>query len=35
MGKTDQSDRGDEEVTKVEAIVGTVGLLDDLVVKVV
>ena len=35
VGKTDQSDRRDEEVTKVEAFVGTVGLLDDLVVKVV
>ena len=35
VGKTDQSDRGDEEVAKVEAFVGTVGLLDDLVVKVI
>ena len=35
MGKTDQTDRGDEEVAEVEALVGAVRLLDDLVVKVI
>ena len=35
MGKTDQTDGGDEEVAEIEAFVGAVGLLDDLVVKVI
>ena len=35
MGKTDQTDGGDEEVAEIESFVGAVRLLDDLVVKVI
>ena len=35
MGKTDQTDGGDEEVAEIETFVGAVRLLDDLVVKVI